>query len=58
MINRHEGEGRIHDRVHHANVQVVNSDDWLPVRQGSASKRIDSQLESGPPNRVHIDDVP
>src|SRR5258705_13974002 len=58
VIHGHEGERRIQQRIHDANVQAVNAVDGLPVGQGSASQGIDAKLESGAANRVDINDVP
>ncbi len=58
MIDRHEREGRIDCGIHHADVQFVNGVDRLPVRSGSATQRIDAELQSGAANCVHVHDIP
>ena len=58
MIDRHERERGVDDRIHDDNVQVIDRVDRLPIRPGGTTERVYPQLEAGGADEVHIDDVP
>ena len=58
VIDRHEGERRIDDRVHDHDVEPVDGVDRLPVGHGRATQGVHAQPEAGAADGIHIDDVP
>ena len=45
------------DRIDDGDIQSVSRVDRLPIRQRSASQRINAQLQAGAANGVHVDDI-
>src|SRR6266700_1834259 len=58
MIDRHERERGVDDRIHDDNVHVIDRVDRLPIRPGGTTERVYPQLKTGGADEVHIDDVP
>ena len=57
MVDRHERESRIDLLIDDREIQSVGFCNGLPVPDPSATQRIDTDLQSGMPNDVEIDDV-
>src|SRR6266478_2170371 len=57
MIHCHERESRIDVRIHDGDIEFVNGVDRLPIANGRATERVDTELESCAANRLHVHDV-
>ena len=57
MVDGHKRESRIDLGIDDGNVQLVDRVDRLPVVDGRAAQRVDSELEPGAANGVHVDNT-
>jgi len=57
MVDGHEGEARVDDRIDDGDVESIEGIDGLPVVSGGAAERVDRERQAGPANGVHVEDV-
>jgi hypothetical protein len=57
VVDGHERESRIDQRIDDLDVQPIDLVDRLPVMHGGAAERVDGELEPGAANSAHVDDI-
>ncbi len=57
FIQGHEGEGRVDLVVHHFDVQTIGLGDDVPVGDAGAAQRIDTDLDAGLLDGLHVQHV-